>query len=252
MASISNNEIKRIKSLQQKKFRDQEGLFIAEGEKMVEEALKSGYKVERIYRRDDIGEEAMKRISALSSPSPVLAVIRKPQDINLSDASDVRPHIEAGGLFLGLDSIRDPGNLGTILRIADWFGIDTVFAAPDTVDVFNPKVIQATMGAVFRVRMHYVDLPSLSNEILSCGGKVYGTFLDGQNIYTIALDTGKSGPVMIVIGNESEGISASMERMVSDRLYIPPYPADDPGSESLNAAIATAITVAEFRRRISQ
>lgn len=250
MASISNNEIKRVKSLQQKKFRDTEGLFIAEGEKMVEEALKSGYQVEQIYRKEDIGEEAMKRISALSSPSPVLAVIRKPADVQISDLSGILSSMSEGGLYLALDSIRDPGNLGTILRIADWFGIDAVFAAPDTVDVFNPKVVQSTMGAIFRVKMHYLDLPALSKALLSMGGKVYGTFLDGQNIYSRPLDTGDKGPVMIVIGNESEGISEQMQNLVSDRLYIPPYPAGDPGSESLNAAVATAVTVAEFRRRI--
>ena len=250
MASISNNEIKRVKSLQQKKFRDYEGLFIAEGEKMVEEALRSGYHVEQVYRKEDIGEEAMKRISALASPSPVLAVIRKPEDILLDDFSGVLSSMSEGGLYLALDTIRDPGNLGTILRIADWFGIDAVFATKDTVDVFNPKVVQATMGAVFRVKMHYLDLPQLSKAMLDMGGKVYGTFLDGQNIYSRPLDTGEKAPVMIVIGNESEGISKSMQPLVSDRLYIPPYPVGDPGSESLNAAVATAVTVAEFRRRI--
>ncbi|MBO5815544.1 MAG: RNA methyltransferase [Bacteroidales bacterium] len=250
MAFISNNEIKRIKSLQQKKFRDEEGLFIAEGEKMVEEALKSGYKVECVYRKEEIGEESMKRISALSTPSPVLAVIRKPADIHVSDLSAVLESMAEGGLYLALDSIRDPGNLGTILRIADWFGVDGVFATPDTVDVFNPKVVQSTMGAIFRVKMHYVNLPALSQSLLSMGGKVYGTFLDGRNIYARPLDTGEDCPVVIVIGNESEGISEAMQGLVSDRLYIPPYPAGETGSESLNAAVATAVTVAEFRRRI--
>lgn len=247
MGLISNNEIKKVKALQQKKFRDETGLFAVEGEKMVEEALRSPFHVEAVYRRDEIGEEAMKRISALASPSPVLAVVRKPSDIVLEDISDVE--IPGKGLFLGLDTIRDPGNLGTILRIADWFGIDAVYAAKDTVDVFNPKVVQATMGAVFRVRMHYVDLPALSERMLEKGGRIYGTFLDGRNMYSRDLDTGLLKPVMIVIGNESEGISDRMASLVSDRLYIPPYPADDPGSESLNAAVATAVTVAEFRRR---
>lgn len=247
MALISNNEIKKVKALQQKKFRDETGLFTVEGEKMVEEALRSPFHVEAVYRRDEIGEEAMKRISALASPSPVLAVVRKPSDIVLEDISDLT--IPGKGLFLGLDTIRDPGNLGTILRIADWFGIDAVYAAKDTVDVFNPKVVQATMGAVFRVKMHYVDLPALSERILEKGGRIYGTFLDGRNMYSRDLDTGLDMPVMIVIGNESEGISDRMASLVSDRLYIPPYPADDPGSESLNAAVATAVTVAEFRRR---
>ena len=248
--AISNNEIKRVKSLQQKKFRDESGLFIVEGEKMVQEAIDSPFEVLDIYRKDEIGAESMSRISALSSPSPVLAVVRKPEDSVIEDAKQLLPLVSEGGLFLALDAIRDPGNLGTILRIADWFGIDAVFATKDTVDVFNPKVVQATMGAVFRVKMHYLDLPQLSKAMLDMGGKVYGTFLDGQNIYSRPLDTGEKAPVMIVIGNESEGISKSMQPLVSDRLYIPPYPVGDPGSESLNAAVATAVTVAEFRRRI--
>ena len=247
--SISNNEIKKVKSLQQKKFRDEEGLFIVEGEKMVSEAENSGFKVEKTYLRSDIGEDAMKRISALANPSPVLAVVRKPEDIYVDDPDTLVGLLEKGGLFLALDSIRDPGNLGTILRIADWFGIEAVFAAKDSVDVFNPKVVQATMGAVFRVKMHYVDLPELSRLVLSLGGKIYGTFLDGENIYGRYLDTGTDCPVLVVIGNESDGISDEMATLVSDRLFIPPYPADQPGSESLNAAVATAVTIAEFRRR---
>ena len=249
MTAISNNEIKKIKSLQQKKFRDETGLFIVEGEKMVDEAVRSHFSVENIYRRDEIGEEAMKRISALASPSPVLAVVRKPSDIYVDEAESLSGMFAKGGLYLALDTIRDPGNLGTILRIADWFGIDAVLAAKDTVDVFNPKVVQATMGAVFRVKMHYVDLPSVSRMILDNGGSVYGTFLDGENMYSRKLETGQEKPVMIVIGNESEGVSDEMAALVSDRLYIPPYPQDDSGSESLNAAVATAVTVAEFRRR---
>lgn len=249
MAGISNNEIKRVKALQQKKFRDETGLFTVEGEKMVDEAVASPFKVENIYRREDIGEDAMKRISALSSPSPVLAVVRKPEDIYIYEVGKLTSLLSKGGLYLALDTIRDPGNLGTILRIADWFGIDAVFATKDTVDVFNPKVVQATMGAIFRVKMHYVDLPALSDVVLTAGGKIFGTFLDGINIYSRPLDNGDDAPVLIVIGNESEGISPSMAKLVTDRLYIPPYPADDPGSESLNAAVATALTVAEFRRR---
>ncbi len=249
MSSISNSEIKRIKALQQKKFRDEEGLFVLEGEKMLEEAVKSTFKVLNVYRRDEIGEETMKRISSLVSPSPVLAVAQKPADMYVEDPGTLSDIWKDGGLFLALDTIRDPGNLGTILRIADWFGIDAVFATHDTVDVFNPKVVQATMGAIFRVKLHYVDLPSLSKFILDAGGRIYGTFLDGENMYSKTLSDGKRKPSMIVIGNESEGISREMAELVSDRLYIPPYPADDPGSESLNAAIATAITLAEFRRR---
>ena len=247
---LSNNDIKRIKSLQQKKFRDQSGLFVVEGEKMVKEALDSDFKVEKAYYRSDIGEECMKRISALTNPSPALAVVHKPEDSCIEDTSLLEDTIREGGLFLALDTIRDPGNLGTILRIADWFGIKAVFAAKDTVDVFNPKVVQATMGAIFRVKMHYVDLIEVSRLVLGNGGNVYGTFLDGTDMYRKELKTGKDSPVVIVIGNESDGISSEMEKLVSDKLYIPPYPQNASGSESLNAAIATAITVAEFRRRL--
>ena len=246
--AVSNNEIKRVKSLQQKKFRDECGLFIVEGEKMVQEAVDSPFKVEEIYRKDEIGADAMGRMSALTSPSPALAVVRKPADSVIDDVAQLKPLFSNGGLFLALDAIRDPGNLGTILRIADWFGIDAVFASKDTVDVFNPKVVQATMGAIFRVKMHYVDLPILFEHILSQDGKIFGTFLDGENMYQRKLDSGKENPSIIVIGNEANGISDQVAALVSDRLYIPPYPQDSPGSESLNAAIATAIIVAEFRR----
>lgn len=249
MASISNNEIKKVKALSQKKFRDESGLFTVEGEKMVDEAVRSSFTVDKVYEADVIGEDTMARITSLSSPSPVLAIVRKPSDIYVEDVEELDALLAQGGLFLALDTIRDPGNLGTILRIADWFGIKAVFATRDTVDVFNPKVVQATMGAIFRVRMHYVDLPALSKAVLSHGGHIFGTFLDGDNMYSKTLDDGSHSPSMIVIGNESNGISESMSALVTDRLYIPPYPADQPGSESLNAAIATAITVAEFRRR---
>ena len=239
---ITAAEIKFIKSLSQKKFRDSEGLFVVEGEKLVQEALKSGFEVEKVYRKEDIGEAAMERISALSSPSPALALVRKPAD--LSSAK-----LPSKGLILALDGIRDPGNLGTILRIADWFGIDAVYASEDTVDVFNPKVVQATMGAIFRVKFHYADIPALCSSALKAGGRVYGTFLDGENMYGKELSNGTEAPSVIVIGNEANGISANTAACVTDRLFIPPFPADDPGSESLNAAVATAITVAEFRRQ---
>lgn len=248
--SISANEIKRVRSLSDKKFRDRYGLFCVEGEKMVDEALQSGFDVETVYRKDEIGEEQMGRISSLSSPSPVLAVVRKPQDINLSSDAALSSALCQSGLYLALDTIRDPGNLGTILRVADWFGIDAVFAAPDTVDVFNPKVVQATMGAIFRVKFHYAEIPALCRAVVSAGGNVYGTFLDGSDMYEKQLNPGKDSPSVIVIGNESNGISDEVAGLVSVRLYIPPYPKNDTGSESLNAAVATAITVAEFRRRM--
>ena len=249
MGTISKNEIKKIRSLAQKKFRDELGLFTVEGEKLVAEALASSFQVENVYRRDEIGEEAMSRITMLASPSPVLAVVRKPEDCHIAGGS-LREAIVPTGLYLGLDVIRDPGNLGTIVRVADWFGADAVLAAEGTVDIFNPKVVQATMGAVFRVKFHYVNLPEAANAVLEKGGKVYGTFMDGRNLYTEELETGADSPVMVVTGNEADGISPEMERLVSGRIAIPPYPADESGSESLNAAVATAITVAEFRRRL--
>ena len=238
--SISKNECKQVRSLAQKKFRDETGLFVVEGEKMVSEALASGFEVVSVYRRDEIGEEAMARLSSLSSPSPALAVVRQPV------RALFRP---SRGLFLALDGIRDPGNLGTILRVADWFGLDGVFASPDTVELYNPKVVQSTMGAIFRMPFYTTSIPDLCRSVLADGGHVYGTFLDGKNLYQRELDLGVGAPSLIVIGNESNGISAETAACVSDRLFIPPSPSDDPGSESLNAAIATAITVAEFRRR---
>lgn len=247
---ISSSEIKKVRSLSEKKFRDRLGLFCVEGEKMVDEALASRFEVETVFRRDEIGDEAMSRISSMSSPSPALAVVRKPLDITVSSDKISSSCLGGSGLFLALDTIRDPGNLGTILRIADWFGISAVFAAPDTVDVFNPKVVQSTMGAIFRVKFHYADIPAVCRAAVSAGGSVYGTFLDGQNIYGRTLNTGKDSPSVIVIGNESNGISPRVAELVSDRLYIPPYPAGCSGSESLNAAVATAITAAEFRRRL--
>lgn len=244
MPLISNNQIKFIKSLSDKKFRDEHGLFVVEGEKMVAEALSSRFKVEEVYRREEIGEDVMKRISSLSSPSPVLALVRRPDDLAIFS---LRPQ---KGLYLALDSIRDPGNMGTIIRLADWFGIDGIFATPDSVDIFNPKVVQSTMGAIFRVSFHYADICGIADSMKACGGKVYGTFLDGGVIHSKDLELGDGSPVMIVIGNESRGISDAMASRVTDRLYIPPYPQDQPGSESLNAAIATAVTVYEFRRRL--
>lgn len=240
---ITSTEIKLVKSLSQKKFRDLHGLFVAEGEKLVAEALHSRFKVRDVYRVQEIGEAAMARITGLSSPSPVLCTVERPQDLQSGE-------MPANGLFLALDDIRDPGNLGTILRIADWFGIDAVYASPDTVDVFNPKVVQATMGAIFRVQFHYTDIPALCRKAREAGGAVYGTFLDGENLYKKSLSNGVERPSVIVIGNEANGISAATAACVTERLFIPPFPPDIPGSESLNAAVATAVTVAEFRRRV--
>lgn len=240
MAKLSASEIKWLRSLAQKKVRDAEGVFVVEGEKMVAEALASGFDVVKVYRRDEIGSDTMGRISSLATPSPALAVVR--QRVNVTP-------VVSKGLYLALDSIRDPGNMGTILRIADWFGIDAVYASDDSVDIYNPKVVQSTMGAIFRVKFSYCDIPGYCRKVLDVGGSVYGTFLDGDDIYAQQLDGGKVLPSVIVVGNESNGISKAVAENVSHRLFIPSYPSDMPsGSESLNAAVATAVTVAEFTR----
>ena len=247
---VSNNEIKFVKSLEQKKYRDANGMFVVEGEKMVEEALHSPFEVFKYYRASEIGMTAMSRMTLLATPSPALAVVRKPADHDIKDLEYFS--LPDNGLFLALDGIRDPGNLGTIIRIADWFGIDAVFASRDTVDIFNPKVVQATMGAIFRVKFHYCDIARLCRFISLSGGDSYGTFLDGTDIYSSKLNTGEKTKSLIVIGNESNGISPEVASTLEERLFIPPYPADVRGSESLNAAVATAVTVAEFRRRIQK
>ena len=243
---VSNNEIKLVKSLAQKKYRDIHGLFVVEGDKMVAEARSSGFIVEKVYLVSEVGEAAMSRLSLMSSPSPALAVLRKPSDIIIEDLAGY--DLPGKGLFLVLDGVRDPGNLGTILRIADWFGIDAVFASRDTVDIFNPKVVQASMGAIFRVGFHYCDIVPLCRKISQSGGSIYGTFLDGDDIYSKELNLGDSSPSVIIVGNESNGISDAVSQVVTERLFIPSYPRDFRGSESLNVAVATAVAVAEFRR----
>jgi len=232
--SITQAEIKQIRSLSEKKFRDATGLFVVEGEKLVREALDSGFKVVRVLRREEIGDAAMARISQLSSPSPVLAVVARPEP-----AADG----PVGGLCLALDGIRDPGNLGTILRIADWFGVETVYLSADCVEPFNPKVIQASMGSIFRVHFETVDLPALARRFREAGMPVYGTFLDGKDLYREALRP----EGLVVMGNEANGIRPSVAAEVDARLTIPAF--GKSGAESLNVAAATAVTLSEIRRR---
>lgn len=254
MASLSASQIKFIRSLSQKKFRQESGLFIAEGEKIVNEALQSPFHVQAVYKMADIGEECMKRISNLSSPSPVLAVIEQKKEAgseaylteilhrcNKQESSSKAPN----PLFLALDGIKDPGNLGTIIRLADWFGIESLFVSEDTVELYNPKVVQATMGAIFRKPVIYCNLSDTLQLFNQAGLPVYGTFLNGENLYT-ARNLKKSG--LIVMGSESFGISPELEKQIPHKLFIPPYPADAQTSESLNVATATAIICAEFRR----
>lgn len=275
---ISAAEIKQVRALREKKFRDESGLFFVEGEKMVSEALASGFEVVRVYRREEVGEKVMERLSVLSTPSPVLAVLRQPEISPLQPAASGRNDREMsgrndkemsgrndrknpenqsqpgnversrdifGGLCLALDAVRDPGNLGTIMRLADWFGIDTIFASPDTADVYNPKVIQASMGSIFRKRPIYCDLPKLCRDFKAAGMEVFGTFLGGENIYGAQLP--KEG--LIVMGNEAHGISVEVAAEVSRKITIPSFFEAAQGPESLNVAIATALTVSEFKRR---
>ena len=247
--SISKNEIKRIRALSQKKFRDESGLFICEGEKLVSEALASSFQVEAVYRLEDIGEEAMSRISALSSPSPALAVVRMPENRDRLSPEAAAAWLVSSGtgkdsVFLGLDGIKDPGNAGTIIRLSDWFGIDGIFASEGTVDIYNPKVVQATMGAVFRTRFIYTRLDRLCEILQHERIPVYGTFLEGENIYKTPLPRGKAK--MIVMGSESNGISAETAARIDRKLYIPSF--GNSGSESLNVAVAAAVICSEFRR----
>lgn len=232
---ISNQEIKQVRALAVKKYRDASSLFVVEGEKLVGEALSSGFEVVKLWRRDEIGEAAMARISTMSSPPPVLAVVRQ---------RPAPPAEVSGGLCLALDGIRDPGNLGTILRLADWFGVGMVYASPDTVELYNPKVVQATMGAIFRIPFCCCDIPDLCRRFRAAGRRVWGTFLDGTDIYRQDL----SADGLVVMGSESDGIRPETAAQVDGRLLIPCF-ASGTSSESLNVAVATAITLSEFRRR---
>lgn len=241
---ITKAEIQSIRALADKRGRDEQRLFIAEGEKLVAELRASTMCVRKIYTTkplwadaEVIAEKDMERISQLKTANSTLAVVECPK----YDIAAVDP---TKNLVLALDRVQNPGNLGTIIRLADWFGITDIVCSVQSADCFNPKVVQATMGAIIRVRVHYTNLAQWLECQHNRGANIYGTFLDGQNIYKAE----KSSCGVIVMGNEGQGISAECEKSVTHRLYIPPYPADNPGSESLNVAIATAITCSEFRR----
>lgn len=241
---ITKAQIQGIKALADKRGREEQGAFIAEGEKLVAELRASYLNVRAVYATkplwsdvEVITEKEMERISQLKSSNSTLAVVDIPR-YELSAANPKR------NLVLALDRVQNPGNLGTIIRLADWFGITDIVCSVDSADCFNPKVIQATMGAIIRVRVHYTALDKWLAEQKSQGVDIYGTFLDGENIYK----SKKGSCGVIVMGNEGQGISEQCERSVTKRLYIPPYPADRAGSESLNVAIATAVTCSEFRR----
>ncbi|MCR5472299.1 RNA methyltransferase, TrmH family [Prevotella communis] len=236
---ISKNQIKFVRQLEQKKYRKKEGLFVAEGPKVVGDLLRAGFKAHTIFATSEwesqgqtfqeVSDEELRRVSFLQHPQRVLALFFIPTESVPSVSS----------LSLALDDVQDPGNLGTIIRIADWFGIDTIYCSENTADAWSPKVVQATMGSIARVNIIYTDLQEL---ISKAQVPVYGTLLDGQDIYTQELS--KEG--IIVMGNEGNGISAPIRKLINRRLLIPQF---HEGPESLNVAIATAITCSEFRRR---
>lgn len=250
MVELTNRLRRLVASLDDARVRREEGLFVAEGTKCVLDTLRyfplrylfatsawisrynsklKGLEVTQATRAD------MERMSQLTTPPEVIAVYEIP-------SRDIREADIAGNLIIALDRVQDPGNLGTIMRVADWFGIRDIVCSRDTVDLYNPKVVQATMGAIARVRVCYTDLPEW---LESCGLPVYGTFLHGDNIYDARLDAA----AVIVMGNEGKGISDEVAEKVGRRITIPSYPLGAVTSESLNVGTATAVTVAEFRRR---
>jgi TrmH family RNA methyltransferase len=231
---ISKNRVKQIHALARKKGRQTDGLFVAEGPKLVKE-LQNSFDMEALF--DDLTVDELHKASLQQSPQGPIALFRIPTWALPTPATDT--------LYLALDTVQDPGNLGTIVRVADWFGIEDIVCSEDSADIFAPKAVQATMGALSRVRVHYTDLAQWLDHAKNKGIPVYGTFLDGDNLYEKKLTPGG----IIVMGNEGNGISQTAERLVSERLFVPPYPAGRQTSESLNVAMATGIICAEFRRR---
>lgn len=254
---LTKNQIKEIASLAKKKFRDRLNLFPAEGSKLVSELLEAGMEasslvytswwdhpmkekyIEMANQSIQTDENQIKKISNLKTPPPVVGIFRIPN--NTIDEQQVSKN-----LSLVLDDVQDPGNLGTIIRIADWFGIENIFCSPNTVDLFNPKVIQATMGALSRVKVHYTPLTELIEKFQCEDFPVYGTFLEGEIIYKTSL----SSQGFIIMGNEGQGISPELKELINKKLFIPNYPLGSSTSESLNVSVATSIICSEFRRRL--
>ena len=242
--SVSKANIKLVRSLQQKKFRDERGLIVAEGRKCVEELAKAFEQVMLFVEGENATAQEIEQMSSLRTPQGVIGVFRKRE---IGDSTSF-------GLVVALDGVQDPGNLGTIIRTCDWFGVRRLVCSLDTADCYNPKVVQATMGALARVQVEYVDLVSWLEEIKALNSHpstlpIYGTLLNGRNLYEDGAIADRQQGV-IIMGNEGNGISEAVRRHITHPLLIPPYPADAETSESLNVAIATAITLAEFRRRV--
>ena len=235
---LSKSQIKLITRLKQKKYRQQEGLFIAEGGKVIKEFLNSTFKLVDLFTTETfnvenesiISEADLKKISCLTTPNTALAIFKIPNAKALKNE----------GLILALDDIRDPGNLGTIIRLCDWFGVKQLVCSLKTVDCYNPKVVQATMGSLTRVKIVYTDLSAYLKEV---DVPVFGAFMDGKNVYQTNLP--KAG--VLVLGNEANGISSIIEACVTDKISIPRF-GDLQATESLNVATAGAILLSEFRR----
>ena len=231
MDKISKAQVKIVRSLQQKKFRDELGLFVAEGDKCATET-------------------EIEQMSGLRTPQGVIGVFKKretsPTPSTRRGALSLEGRDGERFLILALDGIQDPGNLGTIIRTCDWFGVHDIVCSLDTADCYNPKVVQATMGALARVRVHYTDLPKWLEEIKSQESeiRIYGTLLEGKDMYEV-LSAQRS---IIIMGNEGNGISQRVRTLVTHPIRIPSYPKNAETSESLNVSIATAIVLAEFRR----
>lgn len=245
---MTKAEIQLIRALQDKRTRTEEGLFVAEGEKLIGEIRASKLRIRKIFCLEALFEGAeveyvsakeMERLSLLKTPSKAVALVEIPR-------YELRAKQLKNKLVLALDEVQNPGNLGTIIRLADWFGITDIVCSRDSADCFNPKVVQATMGALARVHLHYTPLPDLLCKLKEQGIPLYGTFLDGEDLYTKSLTANG----LIIMGNEGNGISTEVATFVNERLFIPNFPVGEPTSESLNVATATAIICAEFRRRM--
>jgi len=250
---LSKTKIKFIRSLEQKKFRKQENAFIAEGPKCVGDLLREGFRARLIVATPkwqcpiplskdveliEVSDAELCKVSLLQHPQYVLGIFDIPTPS--SSATDT-----TNDLILALDNVQDPGNLGTIIRTADWFGIRNIVCSQGTADAYNPKVVQATMGSIARINIQYVDDLPRYISLLPSNTPIYGALLDGENIYSTPLT--QNG--VIVMGNEGNGISENVRKCLTHKILIPQFPIDKPTAESLNVSIATAIILSEFRRR---
>ena len=243
---LSKAQIKWVRSLQQKKNRDAEGVFVAEGWKCVND-LREAFELVLLVTPDNATPTEIEQMSNLRTPQGVIGVFkRRGEEARGEEARGEEARGEK--LIVALDGVQDPGNLGTIIRTCDWFGVHDIVCSHDTADCYNPKVVQATMGALARVRVHYLDLKQHLQELREKETPLYGTLLEGENMYNDGAIPNKAKG-LIIMGNEGNGISPEIREMITHPIRIPSYPAEADTSESLNVGIATAIVLAEFRRQ---